>query len=212
MLAGLCWEAQPGHKYLRRFPIATMRLKQTITPETRGLSMSVYRCALTGGCTKGASSRHNEIWIASDHDTSGLHHTRPLFRQAGSPITYEEALKRGMPCFQIGVAGDRRHALPILKEGQADSWFMFGGNFAHTSDSRGSNYPIHIHDRTEDGQACVPFYGAGDGAVETDGYGSCREFQEFLSETLIPDCEESGSEGHAGTYRTALKFLRNKLP
>ena len=35
-------------------------------------------------------------------------------------------------------------------EGKSDKWFMFGGNFAYTSDSRfPSRQPIAIHDRTE---------------------------------------------------------------
>lgn len=45
--------------------------------------------------------------------------------------------------------GTRRlRAIPVslLKSGK---WTMFGGNFAWTSDSRGFEHPVKIHDRVE---------------------------------------------------------------
>lgn len=45
-----------------------------------------------------------------------------------------------------GIAGNRKH----LKPRGDNRWLMFGGTFAHTSDSRFPyDYPIHIHDRYE---------------------------------------------------------------
>lgn len=187
-----------------------MKLPQVIEATHLGLTMNVFRCALTGGCTRGASVRHNEIWVANDVGVF-TERTRPLFRDKGY-LTFAEAVARNIPCFQAGEAGDRRHIRPILKPDQTEGWFMMGGNFAYTSDSRGSLLPIPIHDRTEKDGRCYAFYGVGDGEVETDGYSSGGEFVQWLDNTLIPDLVVSGHEATADSFRTATKFIRSKLP
>lgn len=130
-----------------------MRRQEVIRPEHKGLVMSVYRSH--NQCTMGPSSRVWTIWVASDYGMEDA-----SFRGWGH-ITREEAERLGLPLFCVGRAGGANHVRPIV-DAEESPWFMYGGNIAHTSDSRGSWHPLKIHDRTEDGSACVPYYAIGE--------------------------------------------------
>lgn len=70
------------------------------------------------------------------------------------PITQEDVDRAGYVVLVAGEAGGRMHLKPMEDTWPTCyKWYMFGGNFAYSSDSRFSRLnngcPIHIHDRTE---------------------------------------------------------------
>jgi hypothetical protein len=102
---------------------------------TKGFYVEVFRGARGNDCTiGGASSKHSEIFVLCD----GVHY------KAG-PFDLEDAVRKGVPVFVVGVKGGRINLTPK----DETRWTMFGGNFAYCCDSRTPNHPVHIHDRIE---------------------------------------------------------------
>lgn len=100
----------------------------------KGMILNVYRSADGSDCTKGGiSSKHDAVLLVGP----------------GVPEIFDEDPKR--PTVKIGSAGGRIHLRP---ENDNGVWFMFGGNFAYSCDSRLrpilGDGPVHIHDRRED--------------------------------------------------------------
>lgn len=102
----------------------------------RGLTAYVYKNALIGDCTNGGtSSKVDKITIVNAEGPSEADESAPAFvvitRNIGGEIY--------------------KHLQPANDEGKPlPGWFMFGGNYAETSDSRFPNrYPLAIHDRQE---------------------------------------------------------------
>tara|TARA_R110000803_G_scaffold210835_1_gene284203 strand:+ start:66345 stop:66668 length:324 start_codon:yes stop_codon:yes gene_type:complete len=102
----------------------------------KGILICVYRSGTTD-CTNRGLSSNNDSLIMVDEDGKGF----------GCPHTtdgdYLVLVK------DTCMGRERLRAIPksLLDSGK---WTMFGGNFAHTSDSRfPSNSPIAIHDRVE---------------------------------------------------------------
>lgn len=105
-----------------------------------GLHVDIYKCNL-GDCTNGGiSSKAHELCLVN------------------VPGPFEPNKK--IPAALL-VEGNLRNSAKIvpLKETRKGKWFMFGGNFAYSSDSRfcdtveklqGTSSPVAIHDRTED--------------------------------------------------------------
>lgn len=56
---------------------------------------------------------------------------------------------------------------------------------------------------------CAPFWGVI--VVPYDLRSDAATFVQWLSETLIPDCRESGSDGHAESYAHAARLIRSLL-
>lgn len=109
----------------------------------RGYFLEVYRNS-SGDCSnRGLSSIHNEIFVICE----GEHAFKcfPLGAKDSCPWAEQDAIRRGVPIFEVGIAGNRYHFKP---KGET-RWTMFGGNFAYCSDSRTPSHPIHIHDRIE---------------------------------------------------------------
>ncbi len=101
-----------------------------------GFYLSVYRNAQHGDCSaNGLSARHNQIFVISDGE---------YIREKG-PFMEQDAIKNGVPVFEVGSKGDRFNLTP---KGET-RWTMFGGNFAYSSDSRCPAFPTAIHDRIE---------------------------------------------------------------
>jgi hypothetical protein len=106
-----------------------------------GLIVSVYRSAETQDCTnRGVSSRYGRLCITN---VPG-----PFFPVADMPGAVLET----------GPYGSLRIVPSVLKD--SDKWFMFGGNFAYSSDGRwreqvmalaegNHDGPVAIHDRVE---------------------------------------------------------------
>lgn len=172
-----------------------------------GLWMKVYRAEDT--CTKGASIRCNTIWVAND-----LHVElpgKPLFRDTGH-VTRAEAEKSGHPLFRVDCKGGRRNVVPIMMDDDlSHPWFMFGGNFAYTSDSRGPSVPVHIHDRTErsSGQ-CYPFFGIGDKPLDIGGFDDKESYMRYLA-ALVSDLQQSGMEATAEDFLNCMRWMKRRL-
>lgn len=111
-----------------------------------GLIVSVYRDASGYDCTLGGvSSKHKDLLVVNVEG--------PFEPAADLPAVI---LERHVPgCLRI---------VPAVREGskwvRASGWWMFGGNFAHTSDSRfgeaarallGTEFygAVAVHDRQE---------------------------------------------------------------
>lgn len=105
----------------------------------KGLHISVYRDADGSDCTNGGiSSTHQRLTLIG----AGID---PVFEpSADAPAVtvvtrnvFGEIYKHLVPC-------DPETAQPL------PGWYMFGGNYGKTSDSRfPSKYPLPIHDRQE---------------------------------------------------------------
>jgi len=58
----------------------------------------------------------------------------------------------GEPVLKLQIVGEWISAVPVVENG-SKPWFMFGGNFIHSCDSRfaalNGGHPIAVHDRTE---------------------------------------------------------------
>ncbi len=105
----------------------------------KGMILDVYRHVRRGA------------FAATDCTNGGISATRCelLLVGEGVPEIFEETPER--PAVKIGSAGGRPHLRPVDDDGV---WFMFGGNFAYSCDSRLrpllGDGPVHIHDRRED--------------------------------------------------------------
>ena len=97
--------------------------------EQRGLRCSIYRPA-RGDCSNGGlSSRVHTVTLVGE----GI---APVFAPSAEA-----------PAVELRVLGGRVNAKPVDDGGK---WWMFGGCFIYTSDSRfPSPAPIALHDRTE---------------------------------------------------------------
>jgi hypothetical protein len=87
----------------------------------------------------GISSKHNRVWVRLPHEV-------------------DDKAPEGVPVVKL-----ERHVpglVRLVPESDGKRWFMFGGNFAHTSDSRFreavealTGHPFYgavaLHDRTE---------------------------------------------------------------
>lgn len=105
-----------------------------------GLHVDIYKCNL-GDCTNGGiSSKAHELCLVN------------------VPGPFEPNKK--IPAALL-VEGNLKNSAKIvpLKETRKGRWFMFGGNFAYSSDARfndaveklqGTRGPVAIHDRTEE--------------------------------------------------------------
>lgn len=108
------------------------------------MSLYVFRHPL-GDCTNnGASSRYNTIYVVRDgiKEEDVLRHCR---ENKEFPDRFFKVTK-----VMVGDTEYRRLE-PVIDGG---NWYMAGGNYAMTCDSRyseftGLDYPISIHDRKE---------------------------------------------------------------
>lgn len=112
-----------------------------------GLHISVYRDRALGDCTNGGvSSKHDELTVVNIEG--------PVEPSKSAPAVILERHMRGalrlVPA--VKVAGNWQ---------QCEGWYMAGGNFGHTSDSRFADAcearlgvefygAVAIHDRTEE--------------------------------------------------------------
>jgi hypothetical protein len=100
----------------------------------KGLLVEVYRGKFesTNG---GVSSFHDTLLLVGD----------------GVPEIFEESYEHPTVKLMTRNVGGRvyKYVQPLMGENDK-TWFMFGGNFVYTSDSRFPNtYPLSIHDRVE---------------------------------------------------------------
>lgn len=95
----------------------------------RGLRCDIYRPA-HGDCSNGGiSGRADRVTLIGP----GIPEIFPATDEA--------------PAVELGVTGGSTNVRPVVEE---TTWWMFGGCFVWTSDSRfPSRYPIPLHDRTE---------------------------------------------------------------
>ncbi len=104
----------------------------------KGLIIYVYRSPIMGDCTNnGLSSRHNKLTLIGK-DIEGVFEPSedaPAVTMI-TRIIADQEYKHLIPC------DENAHPLP--------GWYMFGGNYGKSSDSRFPNsYPLGIHDRQE---------------------------------------------------------------
>ncbi len=102
----------------------------------RGLPVIIYHCPLGDYTNGGASSKYDRAILIGEGlpELSEAYDGEPVFTLVKRDLFGQEYL----------------HVEPIKTEANKGKWYMFGGNFCHTSDSRFPNrYPLAIHDRTE---------------------------------------------------------------
>lgn len=98
--------------------------------------MTILRPADGSDCTaRGESSRAVRLLAVVDGE---------LFTEPG-PFD-PDSPRNTLPVFVVSKTGGRHNLRP---ESAGKSWCMFGGNFAHSCDSRTPSHPIPIHDRIE---------------------------------------------------------------
>ena len=100
----------------------------------RGLLVEVYRGRFES-TNNGISSRYHTLLLVGD----------------GVPEIFEESDDHPTVKLMTRNVGGRvyKYVQPLMDENDK-TWFMFGGNFVYTSDSRFPNtYPLSIHDRVE---------------------------------------------------------------
>lgn len=108
------------------------------------LTTYVLRDAALGDCTNGGiSSRSDALELFAPHlsfaQVADYCFENGIDVNKAVKLVYRENL-------------DYIHAEPIVNRGK---WYMFGGNFVKSSDSRfkkltGISYPVPVHDRTEE--------------------------------------------------------------
>ena len=97
-----------------------------------------------GDCTNGgASSRYDKIFIVRDGITED-----DVLRYCREKKEFPDAFFK---VTKVNVDREYRRLEPVIDGG---NWYMAGGNYAISSDSRysdftGIDYPIAIHDRKE---------------------------------------------------------------
>lgn len=106
----------------------------------KGLRLYVYKNPLFEGCSNGGiSSRYDELILVGEGIEGPV--TVDL---DNPPENVVKIVRRKL----FGDKEEYMHLEPLNNEGK---WFMSGGCFASTSDSRfPSRYPLSIHDRCED--------------------------------------------------------------
>lgn len=114
------------------------------------MSASVYKDSTLGDCTNGgASSKHDNLYVVAKHVT--LKDVEEFCKE-NPAYTVEEFFKLDYDFYNNSHYGHYCRLEPINK---GNKWYMFGGNYLATSDSRfkdfvgGCKYPVPIHDRTE---------------------------------------------------------------
>jgi hypothetical protein len=103
----------------------------------KGMIVSVFRDAVGIDCSnRGISSNHENLLLVGD----GLPEIFDSAEHTDCPMVVLEGIRLGKKTYI--------HAIPA--ENPNNDWFMFGGNFIYSSDSRfPSDYPIPVHDRVE---------------------------------------------------------------
>lgn len=124
-------------------PVTGEETKRTIASieqikKAKGLIISVYRDADGSDCSNnGISARYNRLTLVG----------------AGIPEIFEVSDDAPAVTLITRVIGGEvyKHLQPCDVTGKPlPGWWMFGGNFAKTSDSRfPHSYPLGIHDRQE---------------------------------------------------------------
>jgi len=119
----------------------------------KALPVDVYRHGKWDATNGGISSRFNELLVAcpDGHIT--------VDTDDGIPENFCMVEHRNLSGFVYGVTEDHARIIPATVDENGavvarPGWWMFGGNLAHTSDSRfraetGTYYPLCIHDRQE---------------------------------------------------------------
>lgn len=113
----------------------------------KALLVNVYRNVeweRTGvDCSGGPSSREEDFFLIGDG-------VEGPFEIPGHGSTYDG--RAILKLDRRGGGSGLLRAVPVVV-GQKAPWFMFGGNFIYSSDSRfaalNNGYPIPIHDRVE---------------------------------------------------------------
>ncbi|MFA5379522.1 MAG: hypothetical protein WC455_27440 [Dehalococcoidia bacterium] len=109
-------------------------------PNLKGMYVDVYRSPGGDSTLGGATSTKNKVLLVSGENTDieeGIH-VDEIFRAMPGDVVLE--LRRMK-------STNTMHAVPVV---HTERWYMFGGNFVYTSDSRfPSKYPIPVHDRYE---------------------------------------------------------------
>jgi len=111
-----------------------------------GLPCSIYESKPIGNCSAGGiSERSKEVTLL------GVHRLDGTFERVEAPFSPSESappviIQERKPCGKLYYS-----AYPCDDEGNAlDGWFMSGGTFIATCDSRFPfDYPIPLHDRQE---------------------------------------------------------------
>lgn len=103
----------------------------------KGLIINVYRSSMPDCTMNGISSNHKELTLIG----------------TGIAQIFEPTEDRPAVAMVTRVIGGREysHLVPCDENAKPlPGWYMFGGNYAKTSDSRFPNaYPLPIHDRKE---------------------------------------------------------------
>lgn len=103
----------------------------------KGLHCDVYESKLIGNCSNhGVSSTHRQVTLVGP----------------GIPEIFEADEKAPAVWLRKRKFGEREYIHAVPEEpGKETVWWMMGGSFIYTCDSRfPSDYPIPLHDRTED--------------------------------------------------------------
>lgn len=123
----------------------------------KGLGLDVYRPATGRDATlNGITSTHTRVTLIGTIDTRGRFTPSPKCARVGLPT-------EDSPAVALRARATSAHLLPVTPDGTpaADPiWFMSGGNYAATTDSRVRDYyrelgmePIYgaipVHDRWE---------------------------------------------------------------
>lgn len=104
----------------------------------RALPVSVYRDNYVGDCTNnGITSRYDRVYLVGE-GVEGFYEI-DLDNPPANVLKLEKRILFGNEEYLRAVPLDSK-----------DKWYMMGGNFIYTSDSRfPSDYPIPVHDRHE---------------------------------------------------------------
>ena len=113
----------------------------------------VFRWSLGDCSNKGITSRSNKVLVCDGGTIEELRELQVLLRHNPKEIRLSEYVETPIVRIvrrEIQGRGEYVHCQPI----ENDGWYMAGGTFAYTSDSRfkeitGVSYPISIHDRQE---------------------------------------------------------------
>lgn len=130
---------------LLSFGLAIKEGTQNMSSQRKGLLVDIYRPA------DGRDSSNNGI---------SSQRTRAILIGEGIPEVFGPGIDRE-PVFvlvrreiprAIGTTEPYFHVEPLVEPGECHPWFMAGGNFVYSCDSRFRDicgYPIPIHDRVE---------------------------------------------------------------
>jgi hypothetical protein len=101
-----------------------------------GLMVSIYRASRIGDCTNGG--------VSSKYDTAVLIGAEGPFEPSDTtPALYLTSFRGRLIATPEPLSGK-------ALSGASGKWWMFGGNYVSSSDSRFPNdYPIPVYDRNE---------------------------------------------------------------